>query len=60
MKAFLGIGLLGSNFVKAMIDRGEQVQIWNRTASKTKALEAGGAKAFDTAAKAVTEQTRSI
>jgi 3-hydroxyisobutyrate dehydrogenase len=53
MKAFLGMGLLGSNFVKAMLKRGEQVQIWNRTASKAKELETFGAKAFDRAADAV-------
>ncbi len=53
MKAFLGIGLLGSNFVRAMIQKGEQVQVWNRTAAKAKALEAYGAKAFDDAAEAV-------
>jgi 3-hydroxyisobutyrate dehydrogenase len=47
MKAFLGMGHLGSNFVKAMLRKGEQVQVWNRTASKAKALEADGAKAFD-------------
>ncbi|MDB5133777.1 MAG: NAD(P)-dependent oxidoreductase, partial [Mucilaginibacter sp.] len=46
MKAFLGMGLLGSNFVKAMIKKGDQVQVWNRTESKAKALEAFGAKAF--------------
>ncbi|MGA9650970.1 NAD(P)-dependent oxidoreductase [Pedobacter sp.] len=53
MKAFLGTGLLGSNFVKAMLKRGETVQVWNRTASKAKALEATGAKAFDLVADAV-------
>jgi len=53
MKAFLGMGLLGSNFVKAMLKRGEQVQVWNRTASKAKELEAFGAQVFDNAADAV-------
>jgi 3-hydroxyisobutyrate dehydrogenase len=46
MKAFLGMGLLGSNFVKAMQQKGDTVQVWNRTASKAKALEQYGAKAF--------------
>ena len=41
------MGLLGSNFVKAMLEKGEQVNVWNRTASKAKALEDDGAKAFD-------------
>ncbi len=53
MKAFLGMGLLGSNFVRAMIRKGDQVQVWNRTAAKAKALEAYGAKAFDNVAEAV-------
>jgi 3-hydroxyisobutyrate dehydrogenase len=53
MKAFLGMGLLGSNFVKAMLRKGDQVQVWNRTAAKAKALEEFGAKAFDNAADAV-------
>ncbi|KAA5536103.1 NAD(P)-dependent oxidoreductase [Taibaiella lutea] len=47
MKAFLGMGHLGSNFVKAMINKGEEVQVWNRTASKAQALESVGAKAFE-------------
>lgn len=53
MKAFLGMGLLGSNFVKAMLRKGDQVQVWNRTASRAKALEEFGAKACDNAADAV-------
>ena len=55
MKAFLGMGLLGSNFVKAMLQKGDTVNVWNRTAAKAKALEAQGAKAFSTAAEAVHE-----
>jgi 3-hydroxyisobutyrate dehydrogenase len=55
MKAFLGMGLLGSNFVKAMLKQGEEVQVWNRTASKAQALEADGAKAFDNVEDAVRE-----
>ena len=47
MKAFLGMGLLGSNFVKAMLRKGEQVQVWNRTAAKAKALETDGGKPFE-------------
>ncbi len=53
MKAFLGMGLLGSNFVKAMIKHGDEVQVWNRTVAKAKALEEFGAKAFDDVADAV-------
>lgn len=47
MKAFLGMGLLGSNFVKAMLQKGQQVNVWNRTATKAQALQNDGAKAFD-------------
>jgi len=47
IKAFLGTGLLGSNFVKAMLKKGDKVYVWNRTASKAKALEEFGAKAYD-------------
>jgi 3-hydroxyisobutyrate dehydrogenase len=53
MKAFLGMGLLGSNFVRAMIQKGDDVQVWNRTATKARALEQYGAKAFENAADAV-------
>ncbi|HET7118899.1 MAG TPA: NAD(P)-dependent oxidoreductase [Hanamia sp.] len=55
MKAFIGMGLLGSNFVKAMLRKGQQVNVWNRTASKAKALETDGAKAFDDIKDAVKE-----
>ena len=53
MKAFLGMGLLGSNFVKAILKKGEQVQVWNRTKTKAKALESEGAKAFEDVQQAV-------
>ncbi len=53
MKAFVGMGLLGSNFVRAMLQKGESVQVWNRTLSKAKALEKWGAKAVDHVAEAV-------
>lgn len=58
MIAFLGMGLLGSNFVRALISKGEQVQVWNRTASKAAALEAYGAKVFPDAAAAVKGASR--
>lgn len=47
------MGLLGSNFVRALIEKGEQVQIWNRSFAKAAALEQYGAKAFPEAADAV-------
>ncbi len=53
MTAFLGMGLLGSNFVKAMLKKGEQVNVWNRTASRAMGLEEFGAKAFENVADAV-------
>ncbi|HLX91378.1 MAG TPA: NAD(P)-dependent oxidoreductase [Puia sp.] len=53
MIAFLGTGLLGHNFVRAMLKKGKTVQVWNRTISKAKALEEFGAKAFDDPAMAV-------
>lgn len=53
MIAFLGMGLLGSNFVRAALHRGEQIQVWNRSADKARALEPLGARAFAEAADAV-------
>ncbi len=53
MKAFLGMGLLGSHFVRAMIKRGDEMRVWNRTASKAAELEKYGAKAFSNVADAV-------
>ncbi len=53
MKAFLGMGLLGSHFVRAMIKRGDEMRVWNRTTSKAAELEKYGAKAFSNAADAV-------
>lgn len=48
------MGLLGSNFVRAMINKGGgQVQVWNRTFAKAEALEQYGAKAFPEVADAV-------
>lgn len=58
MIAYLGIGLLGTNFVRAMLRRGEKVQVWNRSPDKARALEADGAKAFDTVEDAVRGATR--
>jgi 3-hydroxyisobutyrate dehydrogenase len=53
MIAFLGMGLLGTNFVRAMINRGEKVQVWNRTASRATALEQYGAIAKPSPSEAV-------
>jgi 3-hydroxyisobutyrate dehydrogenase len=53
MIAFLGTGLLGANFTRALLKRGEIVHVWNRTAEKAKALEIYGAKAFENVSEAV-------
>jgi 3-hydroxyisobutyrate dehydrogenase len=53
MKAFLGMGALGANFVQAMLKKGDQVQVWNRSADKATALEQYGAKALAQPADAV-------
>jgi len=47
------MGLLGSNFVRAMINKGAQVQVWNRTAAKATQMEQYGAKAFSNVVDAV-------
>jgi 3-hydroxyisobutyrate dehydrogenase len=53
MIAFLGTGLLGANFTRALLKQGEKVNVWNRTAEKAKALENFGAKAFEQVVDAV-------
>jgi 3-hydroxyisobutyrate dehydrogenase len=58
MIAFFGTGLLGANFVRALRRRGEDVQVWNRTVEKARALEAIGAKAFDAPADAARSAAR--
>ena len=45
--------MLGSNFVRALLQKGEDVQVWNRTASKASELEQYGAQPFPTPAEAV-------
>jgi len=44
--AFYGTGMLGSAMVRAMLQRGVAVRVWNRTAAKAQSLEAFGATAF--------------
>ena len=56
--AFLGMGLLGTNFVRALRERGEDVQVWNRTFRKASALESVGARAFADVTDAVRGATR--
>ena len=47
------MGLLGANFVRAMINKGAKVQVWNRTFSKAEALQQYGATAYRDVADAV-------
>jgi 3-hydroxyisobutyrate dehydrogenase len=58
MIAILGTGLLGSNFSRALIKKGETVHVWNRSPERAKALEAEGAVAFADAADAVRGASR--
>jgi 3-hydroxyisobutyrate dehydrogenase len=51
--AFLGAGLMGTGFVRRLLANGNEVNVWNRTAERAKALEAYGARAFADAAAAV-------
>ena len=53
MIAFLGTGLLGANFTKALLAKGHKVNVWNRTSAKAKVLQAEGAVAHETPADAV-------
>jgi 3-hydroxyisobutyrate dehydrogenase len=58
MIGFLGMGLLGSNFVRAALARGEQVQVWNRTAERARALASAGARVCTTPEAAVRGASR--
>ena len=51
--AFFGTGLMGSGFVRRLLATGHEVNVWNRSAAKARALEADGAKAFDDPAAAL-------
>ena len=56
--AFLGTGLLGSAMVEGMLRRGDEVTVWNRTASKATALESFGAKVASSPSDAVAGAAR--
>jgi 3-hydroxyisobutyrate dehydrogenase len=58
MIAFLGMGLLGSNFVRALRKRGEQVKVWNRTPEKARPLAEVGAIVCDDLVSAVRGASR--
>jgi 3-hydroxyisobutyrate dehydrogenase len=51
--AFLGTGLLGSGMIESMLRRGLAVTVWNRTASKARALAAHGARVAESPEAAV-------
>jgi 3-hydroxyisobutyrate dehydrogenase len=51
--AVLGMGLLGSGFAENLLQKGHEVRVWNRTASKCAPLVALGATRADTPADAV-------
>src|SRR2546423_14948095 len=56
--AFLGTGLLGSGMVERMLHQGDAVTVWNRTASKARALERFGATVAASPADAVAAAER--
>ncbi len=50
--AFYGTGMLGSAMIRAMLRRGLDVHVWNRTTEKARPLEEHGAKLFTDPAQA--------
>ncbi len=52
-RAFIGTGLIGTGLAEASLERGDEVHVWNRTASKTESLVALGATAHPSAGQAV-------
>ena len=52
MIAFYGMGLLGSNFVRALRRRGEAVRVWNRNRKRAEPLAAEGAVVVEDPAEA--------
>ncbi|MBV9334034.1 MAG: NAD(P)-dependent oxidoreductase [Candidatus Eremiobacteraeota bacterium] len=56
--AFYGAGMLGSAMVRAMLRRGIEVRVWNRSAARAEALEQDGAHAFSDAAEAASGAER--
>jgi len=51
--AFLGIGLMGSQQARRLLDAGHKLTVWNRSREKAEALSAFGARVVDTPAQAV-------
>ncbi len=52
MITILGTGLLGSNFARALVKKGERVRAWNRSPARAQALVADGVEVFTDAAEA--------
>ena len=53
--AFLGIGIMGAPMAANLLAAGYAMRLWNRSPGKTEALEAEGAKAFESAGAAVAD-----
>ncbi len=51
--AFFGTGLMGTGFVRRLRANGHEVNTWNRSPAKARALQEHGAKAFEDAAAAL-------
>jgi 3-hydroxyisobutyrate dehydrogenase len=51
--AFFGTGLMGSGFVRRLRATGYEVNVWNRSTVKARALEKDGARAFEDPAAAL-------
>jgi 3-hydroxyisobutyrate dehydrogenase len=51
--AFFGTGLMGAGFVRRMRANGHELNLWNRSPAKARALEADGIRAFDDPAAAL-------
>jgi 3-hydroxyisobutyrate dehydrogenase len=56
--AFYGAGMLGSGFVRSLRRNGFDVNVWNRSPEKARALEDSGAKAFADPAEAARGASR--
>jgi 3-hydroxyisobutyrate dehydrogenase-like beta-hydroxyacid dehydrogenase len=56
----LGLGMVGSALVEALLKAGSQVTVWNRTAAKAAPLVALGARAASSSAEAIAASDISI
>ena len=56
--AYFGTGLLGAGFVRHQLELGTNVNVWNRSPEKARALVSDGATFFDEAAHAVADVDR--